>query len=30
MAQSRIRNKEPIMGLPNPPYRETDMSSFGY
>jgi hypothetical protein len=26
MAQRRIRHKEPIMGLPYPPYRETDMS----
>jgi len=30
MVKSRIRNKEPIMGSPNPPYRETGMSDFGH
>lgn len=29
MAKSRIRHKEPIMGSPYTPYRETCMRAFG-
>ena len=30
MVKSRVKNKEPIMGSLNSPYRETGMSDFGH